>query len=170
MPVLGAGCGLRQGEIFGLALEAIDFLRQVVHVRQQLRLVQNQVVLAPPKGGRERGVPLPDVVAMSVAGHVQRFGTAAVELPWREPGGEMRSVELMFTNRDRGPLTRAYFTHNAWKPALQRPGWGETGRTECTPSDTTTPRCSSRTGSASEQCPNTWAITIQASPCAPTPT
>jgi integrase len=46
----GAGCGLRQGEIFGLALEAIDFLRRVVHVRRQLRLVQNQVVLAPPKG------------------------------------------------------------------------------------------------------------------------
>jgi integrase len=48
MPVLGAGCGLRQGEIFGLAVEAIDFLRRVIHVRQQLRLVQNQVVLAPP--------------------------------------------------------------------------------------------------------------------------
>ena len=34
----------------------------------------------------------------------------------------MRNVELMFTNRDRGPLTRAYFTHNAWKPALQGAG------------------------------------------------
>lgn len=122
MPVLGAGCGLRQGEIFGLSLDAVDFLRRVVHVRQQLRLVENQVVLAPPKGGREREVPLPDVVAMAVAEHVQRFGTATAELPWREPGGEVRSVELMFTNRDRGPLTRAYFTHNAWKPAPQGAG------------------------------------------------
>lgn len=122
MPVLGAGCGLRQGEIFGLGLDAIDFLRRVVHVRQQLRLVGNQVVLAPPKGGREREVPLPDVVAMTVTGHVRRFGTATVELPWQEPGGEMRGVELMFTNRDRGPLTRAYFTHNAWKPGLQAAG------------------------------------------------
>jgi integrase len=122
MPVLGAGCGLRQGEIFGLSLEAVDFLRRVVHVRLQLRLVGNQVVLAPPKGGREREVPLPDVVALAVAEHAQRFGTATVELPWREPGGGMRSVELMFTNRDRGPLTRAYFTHNAWKPALEGAG------------------------------------------------
>ncbi len=122
IPVLGAGCGLRQGEIFGLALEGIDFLRRVVHVRQQLRLVGNQVVLAPPKGGREREVPLPEVVAMAAAEHVQRFGTATVEVPWREPGGEMRNVELMFTNRDRGPLTRAYFTHNAWKPALEGAG------------------------------------------------
>lgn len=51
VPVLGAGCGLRQGEIFGLSVDGIDFLRRVVHVRQQLRLVENQVVLAPPKGG-----------------------------------------------------------------------------------------------------------------------
>lgn len=87
-----------------------------------IRQRQNQVVLAPPKGRREREVPLPDVVAMAVAGHVKRFGTATVELPWREPGGEMRSVELMFTNRDRGPLTSAYFTHNAWKPGLRAAG------------------------------------------------
>ncbi len=122
VPVLGAGCGLRQGEIFGLSVDAVDFLRRVIYVRQQLRLVENQVVLAPPKGGREREVPLPDVVAMAVAKHVQRCGTATVGLPWREPGGEIRRVELVFTNRDRGPLTRAYFTHNAWKPALQGAG------------------------------------------------
>jgi integrase len=122
MPVLGAGCGLRQGEIFGLTVDAIDFLRRVVHVRQQLRLVQNQVVLAPPKGGRERQVPLPDAIAVAVAQHVQRFGTSTVTLPWREPAGEQRAVELLFTNRNRGPLTRAYFTHNAWKPALRAAG------------------------------------------------
>ena len=122
MPVLGAGCGLRQGEIFGLTLDAVDFLRRVVHVRQQLRRVENQVVLAPPKGGREREVPLPDVVAQAVAEHVQRFGTSTMRLPWREPGGEERSVDLLFTNRHRGPLTRAYFTHNGWKPALLAAG------------------------------------------------
>lgn len=122
MPVLGAGCGLRQGELFGLTLDAIDFLRRVVRIRQQLRLVRNQVVLAPPKGGREREVPLPDTVAMAVAEHVQRFGTSSVDLAWREPGGETRSAELLFANRDRGPLTRAYFTHNAWKPALRVAG------------------------------------------------
>jgi integrase len=79
----------------------------------------NQVVLAPPKGGGSGSCRFADVVAMAVAGQVHRFGTATVELPWRESGGEIRSVELMFTNRDRGPLTRAYFTHNAWKPALR---------------------------------------------------
>jgi integrase len=122
IPLLGAGCGLRQGELFGLTLDAVDFLRRVVHVRQQLRLVENRVVLAPPKGGREREVPLPDVVAVAVAEHVRRFGTAKVMLPWREPEGEERPAELLFANRDLGPLTRAYFTHNAWKPALEEAG------------------------------------------------
>ncbi len=118
VPVLGAGCGLRQGEIFGLTVDGIDFLRRVVRVHQQLRLVGNRVVLAPPKGGREREVPLPDVVSLALAEHLQRFGTSTVALPWREPEGEERRAELLFTNRARGPLTRAYYTHNAWKPAL----------------------------------------------------
>ena len=121
-PVLGAGCGLRQGEIFGLTVDNIDFLRRVVYVRRQLRLVENQTVFAPPKGGREREVPLPDVVSLALAEHVRRYGTSEVLLPWREPGGEAVSGKLLFTNRDRGPLTRAYFTHNAWKPALSAAG------------------------------------------------
>lgn len=121
-PVLGAGCGLRQGEIFGLTVDNVDFLRRVIYVSRQLRLVENQTVFAPPKGGREREVPLPNVVSVALAEHVRRYGTTKVELPWREPGGEAVSGELLFTNRDRGPLTRAYFTHNAWKPALTAAG------------------------------------------------
>ncbi len=121
-PVLGVGCGLRQGEIFGLTVDNIDFLRRVVYVRRQLRRVENQTVFAPPKGGREREVPLPDLVSVALAEHIRRYGTAEVVLPWREPGGELVSGELLFTNRNRGALTRTYFTHNAWKPALKAAG------------------------------------------------
>jgi integrase len=32
-----AGLGLRQGECFGLAVDDVDFLRGVVHVRRQTR-------------------------------------------------------------------------------------------------------------------------------------
>lgn len=122
MPVLGAGCGLRQGEIFGLAVDSITFLSRAVLVRKQLRLVENQVVLAPPKGGNEPEVPLPDVVSLALADHIQRFGTSTLTLPWREPAGEKLEATLLFTNRDRGTFTRAYFTYNAWKPALRGAG------------------------------------------------
>ncbi|MGH8946590.1 MAG: tyrosine-type recombinase/integrase [Acidimicrobiia bacterium] len=119
VPVLGAGCGLRQGEIFGLPIENVDFLRRVVHVRQQLRRIGRETVLALPKGGREREVPLPDVVSVALAEHLRIHGTTETMLPWRDPEGEPRTASLLFTNRDHGPLTRAYYTHNAWKPALE---------------------------------------------------
>jgi integrase len=49
-----------------------------------------------------------------------RCGEVVTRAP--PPPPARRDVELIFTNRDRGPLTRASFTHNAWKPALQRAG------------------------------------------------
>jgi integrase len=55
---VGAGLGLRQGEMFGLAAEDIDWLRRVVHVRRQVRILGAAITFAPPKGGKERDVPL----------------------------------------------------------------------------------------------------------------
>ncbi len=121
-PAVAAGCGLRQGEILGLALDTVDFLRRKVHVRQQVRLVGGQLVFAPPKGGREREVPLPDVVSAALAEHLRRAPAVEVTLPWIEPDGKPHSAALVFTNRIGGAITRAYYTHNAWKPALKAAG------------------------------------------------
>lgn len=46
LPYLGAGTGMRQGEMFGLAVDDVDFLRKVVHVRRQVRLVGNVLCFA----------------------------------------------------------------------------------------------------------------------------
>ncbi|MEU1600263.1 hypothetical protein ABZ468_47825 [Streptomyces sp. NPDC005708] len=54
---LGAGCGLRQGEIFGLALNNISDLGWL-YVRQQVKKVHGTLVFAPPKRGKLRDVPL----------------------------------------------------------------------------------------------------------------
>ncbi|MFF8567786.1 tyrosine-type recombinase/integrase [Streptomyces albidoflavus] len=67
MVSLGAGCGLRQGEIFGLAVEDIDFLGGVLRVTRQVKLIRSvQAVFGPPKGGKERYVPLPESVAAAL--------------------------------------------------------------------------------------------------------
>lgn len=50
VPIVGAGLGLRQGEVFGIRVEDIDFLRRRVLVRQQLKLVKGRPIFAPPKG------------------------------------------------------------------------------------------------------------------------
>src|SRR5712691_11768381 len=51
LPWLGAGAGPRQGEMFGLAVDDIDFLRRVIHIRRQVRLAGNVLCFAPVKNG-----------------------------------------------------------------------------------------------------------------------
>ncbi|KUM82609.1 hypothetical protein AQI94_40875 [Streptomyces pseudovenezuelae] len=51
---LGGGCGLRQGEILGVAADAIDFEAGTLHVVQQLKLSRIKAVFAPRKGGKLR--------------------------------------------------------------------------------------------------------------------
>ena len=55
---VGAGCGMRQGEILGLCVEELDFDNDTLHVVQQLKLSRSAPVFAPPKGGKLRDVPL----------------------------------------------------------------------------------------------------------------
>jgi integrase len=48
--VLGAGTGLRQGEVVGVELDQVDFLRRTLDVRQQLVVVaREEPMVAPPK-------------------------------------------------------------------------------------------------------------------------
>ena len=91
---VAAGLGLRQGEVFGLRVGDVDFLRRVVHVRQQVRIEANRPRFAPPKGRKERSVPLPDVVAVALAEHLRRY-------PSRDG--------LVLTSREGKPLNRNYF-------------------------------------------------------------
>ncbi|WP_197701110.1 tyrosine-type recombinase/integrase [Micromonospora coriariae] len=64
---LGAGCGLRQGEILGLSVDDIDFDAGWLHVVRQVKFVRSRLVFGLPKTDRDRRVPLPSSVA-SAAG------------------------------------------------------------------------------------------------------
>lgn len=109
VPIVGAGCGLRQGEVFGLRVHDIDFLRHTLHVRQQVKLLADgQPILTPPKGGRTREVPLPDTVAAELAEHLRSYPP--------QPDG------LVFTTRERKPLNRNYVNTHVWKKALRTAG------------------------------------------------
>ncbi len=57
VPVIAASCGLLQGELFGLALEDVDFDEQVIRVRRQIKKLGADHVYALPKNDRERVVP-----------------------------------------------------------------------------------------------------------------
>jgi integrase len=119
---VGAGCGLRQGEIFGLAVDEIDFLGGIVHVVRQVKMVGSHLVFAPPKGGKLRDVPLPDTVSYVLAEHITRRPPIEVTLPWKTPDGPPVSATLLFYSRERKALNRNYFNMYLWKPALVSAG------------------------------------------------
>lgn len=116
------GLGLRQGEAFGLAVEDIDFLRRVVHVRRQVKQLNDGLVFAPPKGGRERDVPLPASGGLRLSAHNSEFPPAAVALPWRIPSAEPVSARLLFSNASSRAIKSSVFDRAQWRPALQAAG------------------------------------------------
>lgn len=79
---LAAGLGLRQGEVFGLSPDDVDFLRGRVEVKRQVKLFMgNRQCFALPKGRKVRTVPLPDSVRDELAAYLARF-PAKVTLGW----------------------------------------------------------------------------------------
>jgi integrase len=106
--VLGAGAGLRLGEVFGLRLDRVDFLRRTVRVDAQL-VTPNRgaAMLAPPKTPSSvRTVPVAGVVLDELAEHVRRF-----------PGDD----GYVFTTELGAPVRRSTF-HSAWARALRDAG------------------------------------------------
>jgi integrase len=118
---LGAGLGMRQGEILGLDLGLVEMLPHVVHVRQQLRIVAGRLVLAPPKGGRDRDVPVPEPVAQAIAAHLAMFPAREVALPWRTPAGPKRTAWLLLVTAVGEPVRRDSFNH-VWRQAVRSAG------------------------------------------------
>jgi integrase len=92
--VFAAGMGLRQGECFGLTVDRVDFLRRQVRVDRQLVSATRGVPeFGPPKSKAGfRTVPMPEVVASTLAAHLVRY----------RPG----RFGLVFTSRTGNPLRR----------------------------------------------------------------
>ncbi|GAB3126479.1 hypothetical protein GCM10027160_50110 [Streptomyces calidiresistens] len=119
---VGAGCGLRQGEIFGLPVDDVDPLAGVLHVTQQIKLLNGRPLFAPPKNGKLRDVPLPDSVAFALAEHLTAFPPVEITLPWARPDGPPVTKLLYFTGFEGGALRRNDFNAHVWKPALAAAG------------------------------------------------
>jgi hypothetical protein len=62
-----------------------------VLVRRQVKLLHGKPVLAPPKGGRKREVPLPEVLAARVLGRYMSVDDVTVDHE-RVPSGPYRYV------------------------------------------------------------------------------
>ncbi|NUK36024.1 site-specific integrase [Streptomyces lunaelactis] len=119
---LAGGCGMRQGEVLGLAVDDVDFVEGVIHVLRQVKLIRNRPVFALPKGGKTRTVPLPESVARSLEEHITQQPPCAVTLPWRAVDGSPVTATMLFYRDGGRPVNRNDFNRHAWRSALDAAG------------------------------------------------
>ncbi|PZG33706.1 site-specific integrase, partial [Spongiactinospora gelatinilytica] len=122
----GAGIGLRLGEILGLGPDDIDWELDVVHVRRQLKMLKGAdrksvMVFAPPKGGKERDVPLAGLVKLLLVEHMRLYPPIEVKLPWGRVDGELVAARLFFSTSRGRPVRDSTF-RPTWRSALRRAG------------------------------------------------
>lgn len=104
LPCIGAGCGLRPGELLGLQWRDIDLVARRLVVRR--RVVDGRVQAGGKTRASVRSVPIRDRVGralLSVRTGVQDDG-------------------LVFVSRFGGPLDLRNLRRRAWRPALERAG------------------------------------------------
>jgi hypothetical protein len=100
--------------------KVVDFLGGVVHVVRQVELFQrHRPVFAPPKGGKERDVPLPESVAFAPAAHLRRHPATEITLPWKTLDDPPVTASLLFTGSAGLALDRNRFNDRVWRPALR---------------------------------------------------
>ncbi|MGY1823759.1 tyrosine-type recombinase/integrase [Geodermatophilus sp. SYSU D00079] len=108
--LLAAGTGMRQGEVSGLTVDRIDWLRRTVTVDRQLITVPGKPPhLAPPKTEASvRTIPLPQVVVDALAAHLAAYPAG--------PDG------FVFTTAAGTPMRRTAFSAQVWRPAVRAAG------------------------------------------------
>jgi integrase len=123
--VADAGSGLRQGEVFGLEVPHVDFLRKTVKVEQQVQ---------PARGGgveicklknkySYRTVAIGQVAVESLAAHLAEFPAKEIEVldtTGRRP--VTRTARPIFTDDAGKLLNRNSFNERIWSPARAAAG------------------------------------------------
>jgi len=119
--VLAVGCGLRVGEVLGLAVEDVDWFQGNLTLRRQVKVVAGRQVFDLPKGGRERDVPLPEWVKLALAASLKTYPAVSVTLPWAVADGAPTTASLIFT-RNGAAVKDPWFDMQVWTPARVRAG------------------------------------------------
>lgn len=118
----GSGLGMRQGEVLALSPGDVDWLRGEVAITCQVRIVRAKAYFAPPKGGKDRTVPLPESVKLRLSAHLAEFPAVEVTLPWKDASGHDVTRRLIFTTSAGRAINRSYFDSHIWKDALAKAG------------------------------------------------
>jgi integrase len=100
---VGVGTGLRPGEIFGLRVPRIDFLRRRLSVEEQLQTLSGHAPCFTPLKTKasQRTVPVPPFVIEALSLHLAEFP----------------STDVVFTTPEGALINRTRFHDRFWTPA-----------------------------------------------------
>jgi integrase len=122
LPYLGAATGERQGELFAIDTERdIDFLRRVLHVRRQVKIIHGRQVFAPLKNNKTHDVPLTDDAVVMLSEYIRAYPPEAVTLPWVKTDGDPVTFTLLLS-RAPGMAMHRKMVNDRWRAALKRAG------------------------------------------------
>jgi integrase len=107
---------MRQGELFAAQLSDLDYLRKIMCIEAQVKLVAGCMYFAPVKKGKTRDVPVADPVIQILAEHARQSPPVPVTLPWGAPDGKPVTRKLLFTTADGRALNRNAF-NRVWQKA-----------------------------------------------------
>lgn len=107
--IVGAGTGLRPGELFGLQVRHVNFLRRTLEVEQQVQQTAGHGVRVCELKTESsyRTVPLPQTVIDALAQHLKGY-----------PAGQ---AGFIFTAPEGGPIVYSHFM-GAWRMAVKAAG------------------------------------------------
>jgi integrase len=122
IPTVAAAAGLRQGELFGLAEDDIDFEEMVIHVRRQVKRLGKEFIFALPKNDTERTVPMSEGTALTLREHIRATKPRPYTMPWEKPDGKPLAVRILFRWSDDKHIRARSYDEGVWKPALAAAG------------------------------------------------
>ncbi len=126
--LLGAGCGMRQGEILAFSPDDVDRETMVINISRQLRLINRTLVYSLPKRDKERQVPISAGVLEALDAYQETYPATPITLPWDEPNGAPVTANLLMVRDDGNAQSGDLFNKVVWVPAFKQAGLTYTKR------------------------------------------
>lgn len=120
---LGAGLGLRQGEMFAFSLDNVDRREMVYHCTRQMVTVGSERKFKLPKGHKTRTIPIGRGVLDALDAYAERFPPTRITLPWAERDGRaFETINVLMVNKHGELYKRTAFNYVIWQPAFKAAG------------------------------------------------
>ncbi|MFI9450703.1 tyrosine-type recombinase/integrase [Amycolatopsis sp. NPDC052450] len=118
---LGAGLGLRPGEVFAFSPENIDRAKLTYNCDRQIVYCNGILAFKLPKGHKSRTIPMTRAIIRLIDDYTAAYPPIPVTLPWAEQDRILtRTVNLLITDANDRPWRGSTWGEHVWKPAFEQ--------------------------------------------------